>query len=108
SELFLDFQYENEYNDNFSVKKGANLKSEILDEYHFGFFELETSGINTELYEYAITSKFAFYLEAGLPILINKKFKSMAEVVAKHELGIVFSNSDVMHMSEKLMISQSQ
>lgn len=107
SELFLDFQYENQYNDNFSVKKGSNLKSDILDEYHFGFFELETSGVNFELYEYAVTSKFAFYLEAGLPMLINEKFKSMSQLVQEHQLGIVFSNSDLSNMTDKVKVTQA-
>lgn len=108
SELFLDFQYENQYNDNFSVKKGSDLKSDILDEYHFGFFELETSGVNTELYEYAITSKFAFYLESGLPILVNEKFKSISKLVVQYQLGIVFSNKDLINFTEILNISQNK
>lgn len=105
--MFLDFIYESEMNPHFNILKGQNLGSDVLNKYHFGFFELETSGVNTELYEYAITSKFAFYLEAGLPMLINEKFKSMSQLVQEHQLGIVFSNDDLSNISKKLTITQN-
>ena len=110
SEYFLyhDFMYEHEFNKYFSLVKGKILDASILNQYHFGFSELETSGLNHDLYKYAITSKFAFYLEAGLPILINKKFVSIARLVEKYQLGIVFSNDDLDYMTKVLSISQSK
>jgi len=107
-DMFKDFIYEDETNDRFNIIKGEALNSKILNKYHFGFFELEASGINQSLYEYAITSKFAFYLEAGLPILINDRFISMSKLVKKHQLGIVFNNDDVKNMSSVLNISQKK
>ncbi|AXH10879.1 hypothetical protein AHALO_2552 [Malaciobacter halophilus] len=106
--LYLDFIYENKMNKRFNLKKGKILNSQILNKYHFGFFELEASGINHELYKYAITSKFAFYLECGIPILINEKFHSIAKIVKKYNLGIIFNNNDLENLNDKLKISQDE
>ncbi len=107
-DMFKDFIYEDTTNDKFNIVKGEALNSKILNKYHFGFFELEASGINQSLYEYAITSKFAFYLEAGLPILINDRFISMSKLVKKYGLGIVFNNDNIQNMSSILEISQKK
>lgn len=108
NELFKDFLYENEMNKRFHLIKGKALKPDILNKYHFGFFELEASGINHMLYKYAVTSKFAFYLEAGLPMLMNDKFVSMAKIVKENNLGIVFNNNDLENFKEILNISQKK
>lgn len=108
TELFKDFLYENAMNKRFHLIKGKALQPTILDKYHFGFFELEASGINYSLYQYAITSKFAFYLEAGLPILINDRFHSIAKIVKENDLGIVFNNADIENFHNILAISQEQ
>lgn len=105
-DAFFDFLYEAEINKRFQLVKGKSLDAEILHEYDFGFFELEASGVNHDLYKYAITSKFAFYLEAGLPMLVNKKFVSMSKLVKKYGLGIVFDNDDLSHLKEKLNVKQ--
>lgn len=101
---FIDFLYENEFNEMFNLKKGKNLLADVLSTYHFGFFELETSGKNELLYRYAITSKFAFYLEAATPMLVNESFVSMAHLVQKYKLGIVFNNKEIDKMNQILDI----
>lgn len=105
---YLDFLYEDKFNKRFKLVKGKALDPIVLKEYHFGFFELETSGENKSLYEYAVTSKLAFYLEANLPILINKDFISIANVVSKYNLGILFCNDDLNSFSKVLNISQEE
>ena len=102
---YMDFIYESEMNEYFNLLSGGVLDSRVLNNYHFGFFELETTGKNTMLYKYAVTSKFAFYLESGLPLLVNEKFEAMACYVEKYKLGIVFSNSDLENMGQKLKIT---
>lgn len=105
---FLDFLYEDKFNTSFNLVKGEDLNPNILNTYHFGFFELETSGVNKELYKYAVTSKFAFYLEAGLPILVNNDFIAMADIVSSYNLGIVFCNEDLVNLHNILDISQGE
>ena len=105
---FEDFLYEKEFNNKFNLKKGKNIDASVLNQYHFGFFEIETSGKNKELYNYAIVSKFALYLEAGLPMLVNKDFKSISSIVMNNKLGIVFSNNDIQNLSKLLSISNKR
>lgn len=107
-DMYLDFIYESETNKRFNLIKGKELGSEILNKYHFGFFELETSGINHDLYKYAVTSKFAFYLEAGLPMLVNEKFVAIAQLVEENGLGIIFHNKDMKNLNTKLKIAQNE
>ncbi len=105
---FMDFIYLNKMNNKFKLLKGEVLNPTLLSTYHFGFFELETTGTNHMLYKYAITSKFAFYLEASLPMLVNEKFYSMAKLVKNNHLGIVFSNDDLENLNEILKISNKK
>lgn len=104
--LFQDILYENTFNKNFHLTKGATLNSSILEKYHFGFFILEYSTKSVYLNRYAVPSKFAFYLEAGIPILINAKMKAVARYVKQYNLGIVFTNHDIHNFATILNISE--
>lgn len=99
---YKDLLYENEFNDKFNIFKGKNLNASVLNKFDFGFFQLEYHTKNEYLNKYVVPSKFAFYLEAGIPIVINKKFKSLSKIVQKNNLGIVFSNSDLYNLDDKL------
>ncbi|PKI79630.1 hypothetical protein CP960_13550, partial [Malaciobacter halophilus] len=48
------------------------------------------------------------YLECGIPILINEKFHSIAKIVKKYNLGIIFNNNDLENLNDKLKISQDE
>ena len=107
-DLFIDFLYENRFNKKFNLLKGKALSPIVLKNCHFGFFELETSGENKLLYEHAIVSKFAFYLESCTPMLINKDFVAISNLVSTYKLGIVFSNKDLDNFNAMLKISQNE
>lgn len=104
--VFQDILYENAFNEKFHITKGETLNSSILEPYHFGFFILEYSTKSVHLNRYAIPSKFAFYLEAGLPMLINANMKALAHLIQKYNLGIVFNNSHLDNFSTILDISE--
>jgi len=106
--LYFDWLYENKFNKRMNLVKGKTLFFNKNNNYNFGFFELETSGKYKELYEYAIISKFAFYLESALPILVNKDFKAISHIVKKHNIGIVFSNNDLNNLTNILKITQKE
>lgn len=106
--LFQDFLYENEFNTFFTIRKGEILNPNILKDYHFGFLVLKYSTKKRELNKFAIPSKFAFYLEAGLPIIINDKMKSLAKIVKKYNLGIVIQNRDLENINNILEISEKE
>lgn len=106
--LFKDFLHENQINKRFNIIKGTSLKSSVLSKYHFGIFALEMDGINDMLYKYSIDSKFAFYLEGGVPMLVNDKLFSLAKIVKENNLGIVFNNKDIKNLTPLLSISQQE
>lgn len=93
--LFQDILYEDKFNSNFQIKKGETLNSLILADYHFGFFNIEHSLKCRYADKHAIASKFAFYLEAGLPIITNSKIQSLTTLIKTFGLGITISNKDV-------------
>ncbi len=101
-DLFLDILYEDKFNSYFHLKEGRTHDPSVLEEYHFGFFHLEDSAINQGLTRYAVPSKFAFYLESGLPLLINSKMRALSKIVTKHKIGVVFSNSELEILPKKL------
>lgn len=106
--LFYDLDYERTFNPKFNVIRGKALAPELLHGYDFGFFELESTSLNEHVIKYAIVSKFAFYLEAQIPMLVNRRFESIARIVEKYSLGIVFENEDIERLAEVLNISSNQ
>ncbi|WP_151901319.1 hypothetical protein [Sulfurimonas hydrogeniphila] len=107
-ELFIDFFYEDRFNNNFAILEGKDLDSKKLHGYHFGFFELFIDSKNEMLYKYAVVSKFAFYLEGALPILVHEKFVSMAKIVRDNNIGIVFSNDNFKDFASFLQMHKDQ
>ncbi len=99
---YLDILYESQFNPYFNLIKGGALSPHLLRNYHYGFFMFSDSIIDLRLIKYAIPSKFAFYMEAGLPILVNEKNKSMAELVTEYGIGILFSDGEVAQLPYKL------
>ncbi len=100
--MFQDILYEDKFNKNFNLKKGKILCASVLNDYHFAFFLFEYCTKSEYLNKYAVPSKLAFYLEAGIPIIINKKLKAVSKLVKEHKLGIVFSNNELKNLDEIL------
>jgi len=107
-DLYRDLAFENRFNRNFFIIKGGNLDTSIIKGMGFGFFELESSCLNDNVIKYAVVSKFAFYLEAQIPMLVNKRFQAISKIIKKYNLGIVFENDDLNTLKEILeKVSQS-
>ncbi|MCK5110919.1 MAG: hypothetical protein KAQ94_05310 [Arcobacteraceae bacterium] len=104
-QLYRDIFYEYEFNKLFNVYRGDNLNSSILNPFDFGFFLLEYTTKNEYLNKYTLPSKFAFYLEAGIPMIIHKKHKILTKIVKKYNLGICFDNKDLDNFYNKLNIT---
>jgi len=110
SGMFNDYLYENSFNDYFHIVLGSELNTHATDKYHFGiyqqlYFKADTKESKSMIH--ADVSKFAYYLEAGLPILVNEIF-SISTLVAEYEIGIVVSNNDVKNLQRVLDISQKE
>lgn len=106
--LYQDLLYENQFNPNFNIYKGEVLESNVLDKFDFAFFMLEYTTKNEYLNKYSVPSKFAFYLEAGIPMIVNKKMKTLSKLVQKNNLGIVYDNSDLNDLDKILRISKKE
>jgi len=105
--MYLDYLYEDKFNKYFNIKKGSELDKSIGKDYSFGMFTDSIFPRNAKYLhaeEYAVTSKFAFYLECGLPVLVNKRFKTLSRIVKKNDIGIVFSDDDLNEFKKVLNI----
>lgn len=106
--MYLDYLYEDKFNKYFSIKKGQELDSSLGLKYHFGIFgdsNFPDDALYTEAEAYGVTSKFSFYLECGLPVLVNERFKTLANIVEKNNIGLVFSDNDLVNFKSFLKIS---
>lgn len=45
---------------------------------------------------------FAFYLEANLPMIVNKEMKALAKIIKENNLGIVISDKDLKNIKKIL------
>ncbi|MDC7250241.1 MAG: hypothetical protein PQJ49_10030 [Sphaerochaetaceae bacterium] len=106
--LFQDVLFEDKFNKNFNIFRGKTLDSSILNNYNFGFFSLEYVTKNEYKNKYAIPSKFAFYLESGLPMIVNKKLKALSHFIETYNLGILFDNDDIDSLEKILNITNSE
>ena len=100
--LYLDVLYESRFNPNFNLVKGRALAAQVLQLYHYGFFMLSNVSIEERLFQHAIPSKFALYLEAGLPVLVNEKIESLSKIVEDNGLGYVFSDKKIEMLPNEL------
>jgi len=106
--LYSDIMYENCFNKKFSLRKGRDLDPTILNQYHFGHFTVEYTTLNCRLNRYAVPSKVAFYLEAGIPLLVNKEMRSVARLTQENKIGIVYSNNDLINLDQRLHSSKEE
>ncbi len=96
---YQDFLFENYFNKFFNIKRGKELDNSIILEYGYGIFTpIINDRRSSDIFKYAIPSKFSFYLEANLPMIVNKKMKSLSKIVLENGLGIVVSNKDMLNI----------
>ncbi|NQY94603.1 MAG: hypothetical protein HRT43_10580, partial [Campylobacteraceae bacterium] len=112
SPLYLDYIYEDTINEYFNIIKGSEFNSNQLQDYHFGVYQLldceEYNTKDSKSVLNAVVSKLVNYLEAGLPILVNKAYYYVPEIVSRYDIGIVISNEEVKSLQVKLNISQER
>jgi len=77
--------------------------SEELSKYDYGINMIYFSDIAKEgAKEIAATNKLASYLEAGLPILVNKQLKYFADLVQKNKIGLVIEDWNLSDLKSKI------
>lgn len=93
---YQDFLTESEFNKHFNLKRGKELDADTISCYGYGIFcPIINNYRYPALFEYAVPSKLAFYLDANLPMIVNKKMKALANIVKSNGLGVVVSNEDM-------------
>ena len=77
--------------------------SEELSKYDYGLNINYLSDIaKDKAKEIAATNKLASYLEAGIPIFINKEVKYFSNIVNKNGIGLVVEKKDMSDLKEKV------
>jgi len=109
--MYLDYLFEDKFNKYFSIKKGGPLNNKIAEHSHFGLFgdsNFPDEALYIEAETYGVTSKFAFYLECGIPLLVNKRFKTLSTIVENNKIGFTFTDADLTDFKKILNISQKE
>jgi len=109
--LYEDYLYEDKFNPFFNIKKGSELNHNDTLKYHFGIFaglDMNVEGLYLEAESNAITSKLSFYLESGLPILVNKKFKFLSKLVEKNSIGLIYEDKNLKDLNSLINITKKE
>ncbi len=80
-----------------------NALSEELSKYDYGLNINYLSDVaKDKAKEIAATNKLASYLEAGIPIFINKEVKYFSDMVKKNNIGLVVEKKDMSDLKVKV------
>jgi len=66
---------------------------EAISGFHYGLLydNMALSSYRPEAFAYNMSTKVFSYLEAGLPLLVYEDFTYIAEMVAEHGIGLIYS-----------------
>ena len=90
---YLDWLYEHASNKRMQIIKGSDTDARLISEYDFGFIVLRDMHKYPRFIGRTILSKFALYMEAGIPVMVPASLESIAELVKEHGIGIVYPNT---------------
>ncbi len=100
---FDDEAKKNEYYIKHSKVTPHRLNEEMSG-YNYGtfltFFERAKEDSNPGLVRTQLSSRMINYLESGLPIIINKQYSYMVEIVEKHNIGFSIGVEDLKNLRE--------
>ena len=102
-ELFYKKIKKNEY---FSLnkKERADKLNKKLSEYNYGiilhFYDSSVSSLTSEK---EMANRLFNYIEAGIPIIINKQLKFMANIVDNNQIGFCIDYKDLKNLKEILL-----
>jgi hypothetical protein len=83
-----------------------DLLNEEMSKYNYGIFLLfmnpSKNGVFPEGEKEFMGSKLINYIEAGLPIILNKEYHYMKDLMKKHNLGIAIGTEDLKNLRKIL------
>tara|TARA_Y100000310_G_scaffold329947_1_gene400698 strand:- start:24305 stop:25480 length:1176 start_codon:yes stop_codon:yes gene_type:complete len=86
----------------FNVKSKSPQKHKKLVGYHYGilpdFYDPNLFDISTRKHEMA--GKMIKYLEAGIPVIMNKQLEYMANLVEEHNIGVNIDFEELKNLKE--------
>jgi len=107
----LDFAYyverANKY-PNFQLMNGVSPKklSELLGQFDFGISVVDFTPTDLDvrpiLFKTAVATKIFAYLEAGLPVIVNKEHEYTAEIIESNNLGFAVHSSELGEIKNKI------
>jgi hypothetical protein len=68
--------------------------------WHFGLmlYDFSKVRIDNAHFDYMVPSKFFTYMEAGLPVLVSRKLRAVADLVEKNGVGMVVEDGGEAHL----------
>lgn len=72
--------------------------------YHYGLLVVfhKKNIVDERFFKTCIAHKICSYLEAGIPVIINKDFEFMASLIKKYQCGVVISEKDLPNLKDIL------
>jgi hypothetical protein len=106
----LNFEFYRNLSENypgrFAIKPGVRLDQlpQTLGTYDYGLclFDIpfHRASALPEKNKFMLTNKLSTYFEAGIPIILNWEYESMADFVVEHGLGIALRVDELDHVAE--------
>ena len=85
-------------------KEKPDKLNKKLSQYDYGvILGFYDNSLNPLLIEKLVTNRFFNYIESGLPIIVPKQFKFMAEMVKNNEIGFSVERKDLGNLKEIIM-----
>jgi glycosyltransferase involved in cell wall biosynthesis len=71
---------------------------------HLGLMIYEFSKVKVDKahYDFMIPSKFFTYMELGLPVIVSRRIRAVAEMVQNYDIGLVVEDSEAKNLKQKL------
>jgi glycosyltransferase involved in cell wall biosynthesis len=105
TQKFLKESKKNKYYINHEKVTPYKLNAE-LSEYNYGIFpeflEQSKADLNPTLIKTQLCAKIINYIEAGLPIIVNKQFEYMTGIIEKYGIGFGIDSEDLKHLRKIL------
>ncbi|MBU0467103.1 MAG: hypothetical protein KKF39_05550 [Nanoarchaeota archaeon] len=85
----------------FYSRQDRDKIKKIISRYDYGIhLDFCDSSVNSKWLEVAISSKVFVYIEAGLPIFLNKQFKNLTNIVERNKMGLGITYKDLGKLRE--------
>ena len=90
----------------FTDGHSPNKVAEELAKYDFGLilFDIPPEVLENQplLMRWGVGTKLFTYLEAGIPVLVNSEYETMAAFVETHGIGLALNSHDISKLKQKL------